>query len=593
MSPTTRLLILMVFFVTVPSISSAQEIIAETKDDFFAPVLESADIHDVPAGIGPGHPLYLFDSLGERAQLAFTFNKQKRTERALNIAEEKLAELDVLKAQVEFDGDSEDVVSDETLTRAYERYEHRMQEVDSSLARVKATEELPALIERVVQKQAEHKAAFSEHAAVMPEDVRIHIEARVQHMEQRQQEMIERIENPVAKARVLENITKHQELYAERRQLWLDTQTEARRAAEEARALQETSPEQVEEVQARIEERFRDLEQRREAQFEQMRQEREVEKRTRQVEAEQEQEKLEAAGFESREEAIEAYEALDETGREKMRTFFGVEEEDADRVLNEIRDLRSEHGEAWKARLEERNRMDEERIRREMEKAFERDAQEFDEERALEREDFKRLRGEFESGARDRMPEGFEAPPSFDERSFDAREGIPVDRRPIRPPQSVPLDADTFQVTPEPGFIPYDDERKRGEPPYEWNDVERIYRDAPELPEGSVLAPPPPESAFPLPSDGSFIPPAFEEQHETGEVREEWRPEFGEPPTTVPTEPAFEFQPRDVFAPSPETFTTPDAPANEAPTDVVSSVVQTLKYWFQVPQVGVHITDSR
>jgi hypothetical protein len=363
--------LLLLLFAVFPSAVAAHGPVYVNAAEGEAP----SSIHGAEAGISPEHPLYFMDTFGEKLSLTFTFNKEKRAEKALQIAEEKMAELDHLKEHVVFT----EGATTEHLERAFERYEDNMQDAEDSLDKFDANStRLPEVAEHIAEKRAEHKAAFEEHREVLPERMHARVEEQIKRAEERKAKVLEHVDNPVARAQIEERIAERTQKYVERREEWLDYNHDARKRVEEARFNDVQSPEELEALKLEIEGRFEAIKEKRKEHFELINQKAVEERERIEEERREDDRRLDAAGFDSEEEAIEAYEALDEDGRAKMRDFFGVDKSDADAKIKEVKELRAEHGDEWKNRLEERHRMERERGMEEMREELDFEAEEFD-----------------------------------------------------------------------------------------------------------------------------------------------------------------------------------------------------------------------
>ncbi len=434
--------VVLVLLAFLPAMASAHGPVYVNAADGEAP----ASIHDAEAGMSPEHPLYFLDTFGERMSLTFTFNKEKRAEKALDIAEEKMAELDHLKEHVVFN----EGATTKHLETAFERYEEHMQNAEDALGEFdQGSEELPEMAERIAEKRAEHRAAFEEHREVLPEQIHARVDEQIKRAEEHQERVLERVHNPVVRAQIEERIVEHTRDYVERREEWLDFHDEARLRIEEAKFRDEVrTPEELETAKEEIEERFEEIKEKRRAHFEAMQREVEEDRVRIEEERREDERRLDEAGFDSEEEAIEAYEALDEEGRAKMRDFFGVDKADADATIREVRELREEHGDEWKQRLEERHRMD-------REEDFEHLRRDLDlEEEELEMMD-ERLRDELLRAERDgfdpreRFDEEFGIPEPFRLEGDDRSDGVRMeDHNSVRPVEFVPDYSPRVELSP-------------------------------------------------------------------------------------------------------------------------------------------------
>jgi len=104
-----------------------------------------------PAGLTPDSPFYFLDEWGEKISLFFTFSPEKKVEKALSYAEEKLAEAQVM--------------AEKNKTRAIERLTERYREYLSEAEnRINKIEEKNQKREKVAQRVAE---ATGKHLEVL------------------------------------------------------------------------------------------------------------------------------------------------------------------------------------------------------------------------------------------------------------------------------------------------------------------------------------------------------------------------------------------------------------------------------------------
>ena len=82
------------------------------------------------AGIGPGSRMYWFDNMGDRIRFAFAFGNVKKAQVGLEIAEEKLAEIEALE-------DADPAL----LDKARARYEQYIERATSHMEKVEARTE--------------------------------------------------------------------------------------------------------------------------------------------------------------------------------------------------------------------------------------------------------------------------------------------------------------------------------------------------------------------------------------------------------------------------------------------------------------------
>lgn len=335
--------------------------------------IEVEEIEVVDPGLVPGHPLYFLDSFGDRLSLAFTFDKEEKAKKALAIADEKLAELDVIKEKIEFNEIRPDA---ELMKKAYARYESHMEKADDVAGVLEEREDFGEIAERIAKKRAEHRAALEEHGEVMPEELKVRVQSMIERAQVRQESILEMVENPVARARIQENVEAHKARFLEHREDFLEKKDEVRLRAIEA-GFEGIPPEEREKMVAEKIKHFNAVKEKRAEHHAELKLQFETEKAEFLEREAKMKSKMKEAGFTDEEEATEAYEASSEEDRAKLRAFFGVSEEEAKMRLNEVKEMRAEHGDEWQERLREKKKVEADRFERDFE-MLERDMEEFD-----------------------------------------------------------------------------------------------------------------------------------------------------------------------------------------------------------------------
>lgn len=112
---------------------------ADVDDEFAGSTDGSmeADVEDElvdnsDAGLTPDSPFYFLDSWGESLNLFFTFNNEKKAEKRLKFAEEKLAELEQLAA----DGDIDPEKLQKRIDKSLSKYETHLKRLDARLDKI-------------------------------------------------------------------------------------------------------------------------------------------------------------------------------------------------------------------------------------------------------------------------------------------------------------------------------------------------------------------------------------------------------------------------------------------------------------------------
>jgi len=173
------------------------------------------DIEVVEAGTTPDSPLYGLDNAMDRLRLALTFNKAKRAEKALQISEERLAEVKAMIEQKKFEhaekAEERHELFVEKARLALEDVETDSEEAKAKHALVKITR-VQNKIEAHSEKVAEVKARILEnHADDMTEEQLDHLEEIfgkiIEKSENMEQKVAEKKEQAKTKYKVLSEKT--------------------------------------------------------------------------------------------------------------------------------------------------------------------------------------------------------------------------------------------------------------------------------------------------------------------------------------------------------------------------------------------------
>lgn len=120
---------------------SAQEAAPSAAPASETVVSEAPAVESVSAGLTPASRLYFLDRWSERASLFFTFNAQKKAEKAMKFAQEKLEETRVLETV------PNEQVREQVMQKALEQYEKHRTRAQEKFAegKIKAEEKLKEL----------------------------------------------------------------------------------------------------------------------------------------------------------------------------------------------------------------------------------------------------------------------------------------------------------------------------------------------------------------------------------------------------------------------------------------------------------------
>ena len=343
-----------------------------------------------------------------------------------------MAELDVIKDDIEFDQGTADIA---LVRKAYANYEAHMDRADAVSEELVKKENFADIAENVAEKRAEHRAALEAHEGAMPDGIRTHVANIVERSREAQVQVLEKVENPVARARIEDNIQRHQAHYLEARDRWQEARDEIRLKSvyEEHGGIPR---DEVDKLRAGTLQRIDEIKERRERHHAEIKERFEEERIEHEKEEIKMRAKLQDAGFESEDEALEAYEASNDGDRAKLRAFFGVSEQEANAHLNEVKALRAEHGDEWQVRMRERKMEEAREFEREFDREFEArmdDEKRFDREFEMRMEDGREFEREFD-GDFDRFEEfipEFEGRPMFDGEGFDFDRGPRPDMMPM------------------------------------------------------------------------------------------------------------------------------------------------------------------
>jgi len=178
-------------------------------------VLAVDEVLDVDAGVTPDSALYALDTLADDINLALTFNDADKTELAVEIAEERLAETEVMieigdadaadEAQVEHDesiADAEKALEEIDSDGSVENSEEAVAEIESVRESVRNhAEKVEAVKNRILEKK---RATMSDEQIAHMEAVFGKIVAKAQGMESK---VDQKKENARVKYKALSGLT--------------------------------------------------------------------------------------------------------------------------------------------------------------------------------------------------------------------------------------------------------------------------------------------------------------------------------------------------------------------------------------------------
>ena len=178
-------------------------------------VLAADDVLDVDAGVAPDSALYVLDTLADDVNLALTFNDADKAELAVEIAEERLAETEVMieigdadaadEAQVEHDesiADAEKALEEIDSDGSVENSEEAVAEIESVRERVRNhAEKVEAVKNRIMEKK---RATMNAEQIAHMEAVFGKIVAKAQGMESK---VDQKKENAKVKYKALSGLT--------------------------------------------------------------------------------------------------------------------------------------------------------------------------------------------------------------------------------------------------------------------------------------------------------------------------------------------------------------------------------------------------
>ena len=168
--------------------------------------VEDEGVDVVDAGTTPDSPFYGLDNAMDRLRLAFTFNKAKRAEKALQISEERLAEVKAMIEQKRF----------EQAEKARERHELfigrarlALEDIETDSEEIRARTALMEItrvqnkIEAHAEKVEEVKARILEnHAKDMTEEQLDHLEEVFSNIIEKAQNMEQKVSEKKEQAKI-------------------------------------------------------------------------------------------------------------------------------------------------------------------------------------------------------------------------------------------------------------------------------------------------------------------------------------------------------------------------------------------------------
>ncbi len=154
---------------------------------------ESNDSHlEMDAGIGPKSRWYWFDNMGDRIRFAFAFGNEAKAQKALEIAEEKLAEIEALE-----DADPE------LVEKARARYERYIERATSHMEKIEARNEEKAgnALGKVATMQERLELHYNKSLAKKERILKRHEENMTEEQLARLEAAFGKLENKTERAR--------------------------------------------------------------------------------------------------------------------------------------------------------------------------------------------------------------------------------------------------------------------------------------------------------------------------------------------------------------------------------------------------------
>ena len=281
-----------------------------------------AQFHGVDAGVLPGNILHSVERLIERASVVLTRDPERRAEREVRIADERAAELDRVLERAAFEGGDERPVA--TALREFDEQERR------ASARIEgAGERAEALDHAQAFRSVEQQVIVDTVISFGGEAVSAAASQVNARLEEEQTQRFSRIENPVVRVALREQVVEHQLDYA------------VQRGANVAVRDRQGSAEQMRETQDRAADFIQRVESAAAAQEE-----------AAASEARELQYRVEQAGFDDTREAYAALEILSASDRALVNDFLEAPTRgEADQMAAAVRALRRLNEQAIRDRV--------------------------------------------------------------------------------------------------------------------------------------------------------------------------------------------------------------------------------------------------
>ena len=176
----------------------------ETDDESDDTESEDEEESEVDAGSVPGDTFYGLDRAMERISLALTFNKAKRSEKALKQAQERLMEL----KQLELEGDAEKLRerARENYAKALGKVEDEVEELESTDDSTENYEELAKMQRGMMslseRSEAIKNAILERHGENMTEEQIAHLEEVFNKIQEKRSEVEQKIEDKKEAAKI-------------------------------------------------------------------------------------------------------------------------------------------------------------------------------------------------------------------------------------------------------------------------------------------------------------------------------------------------------------------------------------------------------
>jgi len=185
---------------------------------------------DLPKpGLTPDSPFYFFDTAFEKVNLFFTFNPERKAQKALSYANERLAEVEVVANKSK----------SKAVAIAMANYQEKVSLAKTESKKIKDKEKIEDLLSTIVDNTSKHQEILAELYNKVPEEAKEAIEKAIEISIKSQEEALKEIQ---ALKKTVEELQKDIELLKQQGQSDQSKEIEILRKEIEALKSQQSSP---------------------------------------------------------------------------------------------------------------------------------------------------------------------------------------------------------------------------------------------------------------------------------------------------------------------------------------------------------------